>query len=256
MFLRIAGIQSDIAWEDKQENFRRIDAQVSGLDGYDLIILPETFSTGFTMKPVAFEEELEGETESFLFSLARKTGGVVGGSWIEKNSEGRPFNTFSLFDSNGVVCRYRKIHPFSFAGEDKYYSSGSEVEVFTYKGYRITPLICYDLRFPETFRKVVGECDLYLVVANWPATRIFAWLALLKARAIENQAFVLGVNRVGIAGKRERILHNGFSGFFSPRGEEKVLGSEKSDVLTVVASLSDLENFRREFPYLQDIKKD
>lgn len=254
-FLKVAGLQTEIIWEDKKENFSRIKLLTQNLEGYDLIILPETFSTGFTMRSELFSEELEGETESFLFELACKTKSIVGGSWIEKNSTSKPFNTFSLLSPNGIICRYRKIHPFSYAGEDKVYSSGREVKTFDYKNFRITPLICYDLRFPETFREVVGKTEIYLVIANWPASRIFAWLSLLKARAIENQAYVIGVNRVGIAGRKEKIYHNGYSSYFTPWGEEKMVTSEQQDLLSVIISLPKLEQFRKEFPYLQDIKK-
>lgn len=253
-WLKIAGLQTNIAWEDKTENFRRIRNLVDPLNDIDLYILPETFTTGFTMRSEAFAEKQEGETETFLHSLAIQKNAYFGGSWIEKNAGLPPFNTFSIVGKDGVVARYRKIHPFSFAKEDLFFTSGKEVLTFTYKGFQICPLICYDLRFPETFRKVVGS-DLYIVIGNWPSSRIFAWVSLLKARAIENQAYVVGVNRVGVAGRKEKIFHNGYSCYFSPQGEEKILQSEQEDVLRVSLSIEELSRFRDFFPYLKDIKK-
>ena len=114
--------------------------------------------------------------------------------------------------------------------------------------------MCYDLRFPELFRENVGKTDLYLVIANWPSPRIHHWLTLLKARAIENQAYVLGTNRVGIAGKIKKLYHNGYSGFFSPIGGETVLSQEREDILEVCFSLEELKRVREEFPYLKDIR--
>lgn len=256
MFLKVSALQTEIAWEDKQENFSRIRKLISPTLESDIFILPETFSTGFTMRAENFAEPQLGDSETFLQDLAKQTSSVVGGSWIEKNPNGKPFNTLSFFSSSGVVCRYRKIHPFSFAGEDQFYSSGNKLKVFQYKGFSICPLICYDLRFPELFRKVVGKVDLFLVVANWPAIRIYAWLSLLKARAIENMAYVVGVNRVGVAGKKEKIYHNGYTAFFSPYGEEKILYSEKADVLQVLLSKEKLLEFREKFPYIKDIRKE
>jgi predicted amidohydrolase len=253
-WFKIAGIQFGMKWEDKEHNFSQLRELISSITGKDLILLPETFSTGFTMKSKLYCEERLGQTESFLLEMSKKTNALVGGGWIEANSNGLPYNTFSLVSPEGNFWRYRKIHPFSFAKEDQYFSAGSEVLTFAWRGVNITPLVCYDLRFPEIFRSSVGKTDLFAVIGNWPSTRIHHWLALLKARAIENQAYTIGVNRVGVAGKIKKLSHNGYSGFFSPMGTENILQSESQDILEVSFSVDELKRVRDEFPYLKDIR--
>ena len=249
----LAGLQTEIYWEDKQKNFSNLREKISRLGKKDIIVFPEMFSTGFTMKSKDFAEPTYGESEEFLLDIATKTDSLVGGSWIEENPEGKPFNTLSFVTPEGSIYRYRKIHPFSYGGEDRFFSHGKNTLNFEWKGLKISPLVCYDLRFPEVFRENVGKTDLYIVVANWPSQRIHHWLALLKARAIENQAFVLGVNRVGTAGKIQKVYHNGYSAFFGPWGSEKIVNSEKEDILEVSLGLEELKVVREEFPYLKDI---
>ncbi|NBU98114.1 MAG: carbon-nitrogen family hydrolase [Spirochaetia bacterium] len=249
----IAGLQTEIFWEDKQKNFSNLREKISRLDKKDILVFPEMFSTGFTMKSRDFAEPTLGDSENFLLEIASKTGSLVGGSWIEENPGGKPFNTLSFVTPEGKFYRYRKIHPFSYGGEDRFFSNGNSVLNFEWKGLKISPLICYDLRFPEVFRQSVGKTDLYIVVANWPSQRIHHWLALLKARAIENQAYVLGVNRIGIAGKIKKVYHNGYSGFFGPWGSEKILILEREEALEVSLGIKELKTVREEFPYLKDI---
>ncbi len=249
----LAGLQTEIYWEDKQKNFSNLREKISRLGKKDIIVFPEMFSTGFTMKSKDFAEPTYGESEEFLLDIATKTDSLVGGSWIEENPEGKPFNTLSFVTPEGSIYRYRKIHPFSYGGEDRFFSHGKNTLNFEWKGLKISPLVCYDLRFPEVFRENVGKTDLYIVVANWPSQRIHHWLTLLKARAIENQAFVLGVNRVGTAGKIQKVYHNGYSAFFGPWGSEKIVNSEKEDILEVSLGLGELKVVREEFPYLKDI---
>jgi predicted amidohydrolase len=253
-YLKISGVQLDIVWEDKQANFNRVHALENRLKGRDIIILPETFATGFTMRSEKFQEEQMGETEIFLLGLAQRTGALVFGGWMECNGDGKPFNTLSVASKDGILGRYRKIHPFSFGHEDKYFSKGRELIIIPYKGFNISPLICYDVRFPETLRETVGKTHLYILIANWPSARIHHWLSLLKARAIENQAYVVGVNRVGVAGHVNKLYHNGYSAFFTPLYEEKILGSEVEDILEISISLEELIKIRESFPYLRDIQ--
>lgn len=254
--LRIAGIQTNIIWEDKQGNFSNIQKIIdSNEKQYDLIILPETFSTGFTMRSETYAERQYEESETFLLEIAQKTKSLVGGSWIEYNPNGKPFNTFSIASNNGkIISRYSKIHPFSYAGEDKAFTPGTKTFTFEFNGFNICPLVCYDVRFPELFRKTAGLTDFYIVVANWPAERIEHWLALLKARALENQAFVLGVNRVGQAGRRKFLQHNGYSGLFRPSGKSEILDSEKEEILDTEITLEELMEIRNKFQYLKDRK--
>jgi omega-amidase len=252
-WLKISAVQLDSVWEDKQKNFDKIYSLVTRLSRRDLIILPETFATGFTMRSEEFAEERMGETETFLQDIAKETNAYVIGGWIEKNPMGKPFNTLTVSSPDSIVTRYRKIHPFSFDHEDRHFSRGDELASFELKGLTISPLICYDVRFPETFRSSVGKTDLYVVIASWPSARIHHWLTLLKARAIENQAYVVGVNRVGVAGRINKLYHNGYSAFFSPLHEEKILNSEKEDILEVSISKEELNQIRESFPYLKDI---
>ena len=253
-FLNIVGVQLDIVWEDKEANFQKIRDILSKLDSKpDLIVLPETFATGFTMKSQEFSEPLMGITEKFLIEMSRKTGSAIGGSWIEANPEGMPFNTFSIARPSGIITnRYHKIHPFSFAEEDKFFTAGDRTETFELNGFHISLLICYDLRFPEVFRKTAGTTDLYLVVGNWPEARIDHWVTLLKARAIENQAYVIGVNRVGYAGRKNQLYHTGHSAFFDATGKGEVLETKKEDILKVRISSKEVKDLRDRFPFLKD----
>lgn len=253
-FLNLLGLQLDIVWEDKERNFQNIRDILSKLDQKaDLIVLPETFATGFTMKSEEFAEPQMGLTEKFLIEIAQKTGSVIGGSWIEKNPSGMPFNTFSIARPSGIITnRYHKIHPFSFAEEDKYFTAGEKTETFELNGFNISLLICYDLRFPEVFRQTAGTTDLYLLIANWPEIRKEHWLTLLKARAIENQAYVFGVNRVGYAGRKKQIYHSGNSVLFDPYGRGEFLGEEKEDILKYKISSKEIKDLREKFPFLRD----
>lgn len=253
-FLKVAAIQMDIIWENKRENFLKLDKLFEGLNGVDLVILPETFATGFTMKSEKFSESSCGETEEFLLQWAEKLDALLVGGWIESNPNGNPFNTVSLVNPSGEISRYRKIHPFSYGGEDKTFSSGNKIIQVEWNGFKITPFICYDLRFPEIFRRVVGNTDLFIIPANWPSPRIHHWLTLLKARALENQAYVVGVNRVGVAGTIRKLYHNGYSGLFHPFGGDTILGSEREEVLVFSLDLDELKKVREEFPYLKDIR--
>jgi omega-amidase len=253
--LKISGLQFDLSWENPRDNFNRVEKNLNKLEGVDLFLLPETFSTGFTMKSHQFAEEKEGASESFFSNIAQKLNIAVGGGWIEKRPNNHlPFNTFSIFSPTGKVVRYRKLHPFSFAGEDLHYSRGEDLVVLNYKGWNISPLICYDLRFPETFRKTAGLTDLYCIIANWPSVRIDHWLSLLKARAIENQAFVFGLNRIGSAGKSKKIFHNGYSSVIDPWGRKTVKGVEEESLITANLSIVELKEIRALNPYLKDIQ--
>jgi len=254
--IRISLVQPDIMWEKPADNFAHFLELINSLfEPTDLVILPETCSTGFTMKSNEFAEERNGKTESFFLGIADAKKIYIGGGWIEKNQNGLPFNTFSVASPTGdIVARYRKIHPFSLGNEDQNYSGGSEIVRFKIKNFSVTPFICYDLRFPEIFRNVSGDTDLYLLIANWPAERIETMVTLLKARAIENVAFVAAVNRVGNAGRKNPIAHNGHSGIFHPDGKCLLMDSGKEGTLSSEISKNWLDKFRALHPYLKDRK--
>jgi len=191
----------DIAWENPRENFRRVKAECARLagGGAGLLVLPEMFATGFSMRG----EVISGhavEIRDFLAGLAQEFSIHVLGGYAEPG-EVRPANACSLFDPEGQeLLHYRKIHPFTFGGENEHYAAGDAVKTVEVNGVSVTPLICYDLRFPEVFRVVSGRTALFPVLANWPEERRETWSVLLRARAIENQAYVLGVNRIGVGG--------------------------------------------------------
>ncbi|MFC1661304.1 nitrilase-related carbon-nitrogen hydrolase [Gemmatimonadota bacterium] len=197
----VAGVQMDIAWEDPRANFRRVEqlGAVARAEGARLLALPEMFATGFSMRAEMVSHFAE-ETCEFMAGLARRLGVYVAGGFAEPE-EPKPANACALFDPEGrELLRYRKIHPFSLGTENEHYSAGEGVETAEVEGVHVTPLICYDLRFPEVFRPAAAQTHLFLVLANWPEPRREAWAVLLRARAIENQAFVLGVNRTGVGG--------------------------------------------------------
>ncbi|MGY1811194.1 nitrilase-related carbon-nitrogen hydrolase [Blastococcus sp. SYSU D00820] len=217
--MRIAAVQHDIVWEDREANFARLAPQVAraAAAGAELVLLAETFSTGFSMTPGIGEPE-GGPSARFLAGQAAEHGVWVAGSCPEIAPDGDlPFNSFVLAGPDGTVHRYRKLHPFTHGGEHERFRAGEAPVTVEIGGLRITPFICYDLRFADVFWAAAPSTDVYLVTANWPAVRRTHWQALLQARAIENQAYVVGCNRVGAAG--DGTEHAGDSRVVSPMGE-------------------------------------
>ncbi|MGY1740410.1 MULTISPECIES: nitrilase-related carbon-nitrogen hydrolase [unclassified Blastococcus] len=217
--MRIAVVQHDIVWEDRDANFARLAPQVAraAAAGAELVLLSETFSTGFSMTPGIGEPE-GGPSAGFLLEQAAAHGVWVAGSCPEVAPGGDlPFNSFVLAGPDGTVHRYRKLHPFTHGGEHERFRAGDGPVTVEIGGLRITPFVCYDLRFADVFWRAAPETDVYLVTANWPAARRLHWQTLLQARAIENQAYVVGCNRVGAAG--DGTEHAGDSRIVSPMGE-------------------------------------
>lgn len=249
--MKVAGIQMDIAWEQPEENFRRAEAKVKQAadEGAGLVVLPEMFATGFSMN-AELVAGFAGETRSFLSDVSSRLGVFILAGFAEPGDP-MPANAASIFDPSGLeILRYRKIHPFSLAGEDEHFMAGESVETVRVESVRVTPLICYDLRFPEPFREAAATTDLFCVIANWPGSRRYHWSTLLKARAIENQAFVLGVNRVGTGGGLD---YTGDSVLVNPLGEELAAvepGSEGS--CSGEVRPEDVARTREEFSFLRD----
>jgi predicted amidohydrolase len=217
--MRIAAVQHDIVWEDRDANFERLAPQVAGAvgAGAELVLLTETFSTGFSMTPGIGEAE-DGPSARFLAGQAAEHGVWVAGTCPEiAAGEALPYNSFVLAGPDGTTHRYRKLHPFTHAGEHERFRAGEKPVTVEIGGLRITPFICYDLRFADVFWKAAPGTDVYLVPANWPSPRRQHWQTLLQARAIENQAYVVGCNRVGTAG--DGTDHAGDSRIVSPMGE-------------------------------------
>ncbi len=216
---RIAAVQHDIVWEDRDANFARLAPVVAGAAGLgaELVLLSETFSTGFSMTPGIGEPE-DGPSAGFLRAQAARHGVWIGGSCPEVAAGGDlPYNSFVLAGPDGTTHRYRKLHPFTHAGEHERFRAGEGPLTVEVLGLRITPFVCYDLRFADVFWKAAPDTDVFLVPANWPSPRRLHWQTLLQARAIENQAYVVGCNRVGTAG--DGTEHAGDSRIVSPMGE-------------------------------------
>ena len=249
--IKVAGVQMDIVWERPAENFRRAEAETKEAvdEGARLVVLPEMFATGFSMNAElvsGFAEEIRG----FLSDLSARLAVFIVAGFTEPDDP-MPANVASIFDPAGrEVLKYRKIHPFSLAGEEKHFLAGESVETVEVEGVRVTPLICYDLRFPEPFRLAAVNTDLFCVIANWPRSRRQHWSALLKARAIENQAFVLGVNRTGTG---DGLEYSGDSVLVHPMGEE-LATVEPGSVGCCTGEVDAIEvaRIRKQFSFLRD----
>jgi len=195
--LKVALIQCDLVWENPKKNRKHFKEQIDSIpEAVDMIILPEMFSTGFTMNAENVAETMEGKTVFWMRSMALKTNSAIVGSLII-SEENKFYNRLLFVEPSGTIQIYDKRHTFTLVGEEKTYASGNKKLIVEYKGWKICPLICYDLRFPVWSRNT-EDYDVLLYVANWPKPRIFAWDTLLKARAIENMCYCIGVNRVGL----------------------------------------------------------
>jgi omega-amidase len=252
--LRITLVQSTLAWEDISANLDHFSQLLEDLSGKDtdLIILPEMFTTGFTMNAAAVAETMDGKALDWMRLQAGKKNVTITGSLVIKEN-GTYYNRLVWMSPEGLYRTYDKRHLFRMAGEEKVYSAGGARIIVNLKGWNICPLICYDLRFPVWSRNI-GSYDVLLYIANWPEKRSYAWKQLLIARAIENQCYVAGVNRVGTDGKDN--LYSGDSLAVSPKGE--VIGTAKpyeEELLTVPLSYKDLDDYRKQFPVHLDADK-
>jgi predicted amidohydrolase len=255
--LRVAAVQHDIAWGDRDANFERLAPKVAGAvaSGAGLVLLTETFSTGFGFDDPDFVTEPEGGASSeFLAAQAAEHGVWVGGSCPEVREDNepgdlRPSNSFVLAGPDGTQHRYRKIHPFSHADEQKYVRAGDELITVDVAGFRMSMFVCYDLRFADEFWQLAEGTDVYLVPANWPAKRREHWMALLRARAIENQAYVVGVNRVG---EGSGLAYSGDSQIIDPLGQVLASASQTETVLLADLSTGTVESTRTHFAFLPD----
>lgn len=248
--MRIALLQMDLAWEDVEENHRRARRHLeeSKHRGARLALLPEMFCTGFSMDSGRIAQSPGGPSETFLRQTARELSLWILAS-IPEAGEPRPRNMAILAAPDGSATRYAKIHPFTYGGEHRVYAGGDRVVTVEVEGLRVTPFVCYDLRFPEPFRLAAADTDLFAVVANWPVPRREAWRTLLRARAIENLCYVAGVNRVGEGGG---LRYTGDSAAISPWGEVLVEGSEAEAVLICDVDPVVVRETRAKFPALDD----
>lgn len=251
----IACCQFDIAWEDKAANYRRVEELVRAaeLPRDTLLLLPEMFATGFTMNAEAVAESREGPTAAFLADLARRHGVFVqGGVVVREKADSRPRNEALVFDPQGRLnAHYAKLHLFSFASEPEHYAPGDEPLTLDCNGVQIAPAICYDLRFPELFRGNVQQgANLLTLIACWPAPREEHWLALLRARAIENQCYVAAVNRCGR--DPSGLAYSGRSQIIDPRGVLLADAGGEEGIIRVQLDLESQRAYREQFPALRD----
>jgi omega-amidase len=248
--MNVSVIQPETEWENKASNFGKLDGLMSPLrNRTDIVILPEMFNTGFTMDPGRFSEMPAGETLTWMMRAAIAGNFGVCGSYMVED-RGKFFNRWVFVSPLEEIWYYDKRHLFSMGDEDKFFSAGKSRLVFTFRNVRISPFICYDLRFPVWSRNR-NEYDLAVYSANWPEVRIDVWNTLLRARAIENQCFVAGSNRIGT--DPNGISYCGESAIIGPRGEIIVSGgTNKECSVSAELSMSELAEFRIKFPVLED----
>ena len=248
--LKVALIQSDLVWENPKQNRDNFAAKIRTITKpVDLIILPEMFTTGFTMNPGPIAETMEGETVLWLKKMSSEKQSAITGSVIIKDHN-QFYNRLIFVKPSGSIDVYDKRHTFTLAGEDKIYTAGTEKLIIDYKGWKICPLVCYDLRFPVWARNVENY-DLLLYVANWPKPRIQAWNTLLKSRAIENMCYCIGVNRVGL--DVNDYEYNGNSAVYDVLGENiSNIYSNKEQIEIVILNKEHIEINRKKLQFLND----
>jgi predicted amidohydrolase len=250
--VRVAAIQHDIVWENPEANFERLAPWIATAVSARarLVLLTEMYSTGFSMRTDVTAEPVGGPSTQFLTSQAAEHGIWIGGSIPEiTGDDDLPFNTLVLAGPAGEVERYRKIHPFTFSGEHEHFAAGDSFVTVEIDGVRVTPFICYDLRFADEFWATAARTDCFVVPANWPDTRRHHWTALLAARAIENQAYVVGCNRVGDGGP---LHYTGDSRIVSPMGDTLVTAAGGETMLLADVDPAVVAETRERFPFAQD----
>lgn len=249
--LKVTVFQAYLFWENIDKNLQNISLRLSGgvREKTDLIVLPEMFNTGFTMKAEELAEEMDGKTMQWLANTAKTYDCVVTGSLIIKENSNY-FNRMVWMLPTGEYQHYDKHHLFGMGDEDETFNAGNEQLIVELKGWKIRLAICYDLRFPVWLRNKNAEYDILLLVASWPDKRSSHWRTLIHARAVENQCYVIGVNRVGHDGNQ--IYHSGHSMCIDPYGNTVYYKPEDEDLYTFSINYPDLEKVRRQFPFLKD----
>lgn len=244
--LRITLIQSNLHWQNPEANLAMFEEKIWQIDGKtDLIILPEMFNTGFTMNAAAVAEPMNLTTFKWMKQQAAQTGAAVTGSYIVKEGSNF-FNRLIWMFPNGQYQAYDKRHLFRMANEHHTFTGGNTRTIINWKGWKLCPMICYDLRFPVWSRNIALDYDCLFYVANWPAARSSAWNILLQARAVENLAYCIGVNRVGKDGND--IPYNGCSAAIDPKGQRIFYQEDEEVIQTIELSYSELQRYRKKFP--------
>jgi len=252
--MKVYCCQTDIAWENKAENFKRVRAllEQDRPETGSLIVLPEMFSTGFSMNVAGIAEQVVPGAEQFLKDIAADFEAFVIGGIASRGLDRRGLNEALVISPEGQeLARYVKIHPFALGGELDNYSRGKTIESFDWHGIKVVPFICYDLRFPEIFRTAVRDgAEMFVVIANWPNKREQHWVTLLQARAIENLAYVVGVNR---AGTDPQLIYPGRSMVIDPHGATLVDAGAPEKIVSAEINPATVRSWRRDFPALKDI---
>ncbi|WP_347923734.1 amidohydrolase [Pontimicrobium sp. SW4] len=248
--LNIAIIQSDLTWEKPEDNRVHFTNKIDSIkEPVDVILLPEMFTSGFTMHPKHVYETMEGTTIQWMQKLAIKKQAAIGGSLVIKENDVF-YNRFVFVKPNSSIDTYDKRHTFTLAGENKVYKAGAKKVIIDYKGWKLCPLVCYDLRFPVWARNVENY-DVLFYVANWPKPRIDAWDTLLKARAIENMSYCVGVNRVGLDNNNHE--YSGHSAAYDGLGTQLTsLEDEKEGIEIVLLDKKHLSTIRNKLKFLDD----
>lgn len=252
--LTVTIIQTDLHWENKPANRQMLEQKINSIsEKTEIVLLPEMFSTGFSMRPGALAETMNGESVHWMKRIAAEKRIILCGSLIIQDNDDY-FNRLVWMLPTGDYGFYDKRHRFAYAEEDKYYTAGNKRFIASVKGWKIQPLVCYDLRFPVWARQQqvdgVPEYDLLIYVANWPERRVHAWKTLLQARAIENQCYVVGVNRTGDDGKQ--IHYSGESMIVDPLGEVLYTKKDEEDIFTLTLDKKYLDDIRAKLPFLKD----
>ena len=247
--MKVAIIQSALIWENPQANRENFEEKINSIEGaVNLIVLPEMFTSGFTMNPAATAETMTGETVVWMQTLAKANNCAITGSVVIED-EGVFYNRLLFVFPSGELQHYNKRHLFTLAGEEKQYAKGGEKLIVNYMGWRIAPLICYDLRFP-VFSRNNNDYDLLMYVANWPSRRIHAWNSLLAARAIENMSYTIGVNRIGLDGNNHE--YSGQSQVLDALGYTVANAAAQETVIIVDLDKKALDDARQRFNFLND----
>jgi omega-amidase len=255
--VNVIALQHDIVWEDKLANFARVRKLLTEVAPAkdSLVVLPEMFATGFSMNADAIAEQYGGPTEQFLADVAREFGVCLVAGAAMRGRDGRPRNKALVFSPAGELrAYYAKMQPFTPGGETEHYQAGQMPVAFRWEDYTVSPFICYDLRFPEIFRAAVAahRPELFVLIANWPEKRIQHWVRLLQARAIENQAYVVGVNRLG---SDPYYTYPGRSLIVDPQGDILADAGDREGCIRARLDLAALQKYREGLPFLNDMRR-
>ena len=252
--MKVYCCQLDIAWENKPENFKKVRSLLAAArpDPGSLVVLPEMFSTGFSMNVAAISEQAAPGAEQFIRDLAKEFAVTIVAGIVNQTPEGKGLNEALVISPEGKeLTRYTKIHPFTFGKELEHYNRGKAIHSFEWNTLKVAPFICYDLRFPEIFRSAVRQgAEMYVVIANWPNKREQHWVTLLQARAIENLAYVIGVNR---AGADPKLVYPGRSLIIDPHGNILADAGPAEKIISAEINPDVVRCWRQDFPALKDI---